>query len=94
MNGPSNDGVEEVKKRIELLRRELYEKEKDKTKIKTMFMRDIISETEMVLEMERLNKEINKITEQINMYSIQIETHLKEEMTFERTQEMLEYVNK
>jgi site-specific DNA recombinase len=85
-------GVEEIKRRIDLLQRELTSREKEKDKIKTMFRREVISEDEMVDDIMRVNQEHKRIADQMSKYQAQIEASAKEGMTLDKMYDMINYV--
>lgn len=62
-----------IEKAIETMARQVDHKEKEKTKIKTLYLKDLINEEEMTSELRKLNKEQLEVRKEINKYRRRLE---------------------
>ncbi|MED0676520.1 recombinase family protein [Aneurinibacillus thermoaerophilus] len=79
---------------IEKQKRRLHDKEKQKEKVKYMFLEDLIDQEAMKKDIEKLNRELKEIESEIKKYETLIETKKNNALTKERIEEMIKAAQK
>lgn len=87
LQGNFNKIVNELKSSLELLQKQLEQKEREKEKIKIMFKREVIDEEEMFEEMKKINSYTSKLEIDLNKYQDQISVEQEKEMSSNRIKE-------
>ncbi|MBP1156469.1 recombinase family protein [Paenibacillus sp. PvR098] len=88
----SKGGAQELQLRVQTLEREIEQRYKEKEKVKLMFWRDVISEEEMITDLKRLNDTVIKLKQELNHYSIQIQTIHNDEHTLDKLMSFINHI--
>lgn len=85
--------MDDIQDRIDLIKKQLETKEKEKEKLKIMFKRDVITEEEMVKEMKQINIETSVLKDELNKYQNHIAAQQKDQLEVEHILKIVEIIN-
>ncbi|WP_339289780.1 recombinase family protein [Paenibacillus sp. FSL E2-0201] len=93
IQGKAENGMDDIQDRIDLIKKQLETKEKEKEKLKIMFKRDVITEEEMVKEMKQINIETSVLKDELNKYQNHIAAQQKDQLEIEHILKIIEIIN-
>ncbi|MBA4601535.1 recombinase family protein [Thermoactinomyces mirandus] len=85
---------QQVQEAMEIIRKGIREKEKEREKVKIMFRREVISEEEMMKDLSVINKELRKLKAESERYQAHISESLKSQEAKERARQVLAHLEK
>lgn len=83
-----NNIIQDLQSTVELIQKQIDQKEKEKEKVKIMFKREVIDEREMMEEMKNINNAIRDLDNEIKKYQAQIDAQQETEMSTKRIVEI------
>lgn len=84
----------QIQNTAKVLEKRIEDKEKERTKIKTMFIRGAILEEEMFEDLSRLNKEVESLRQELKSLSSHFKASSKNQEAKERAKHVIDYLEK
>lgn len=81
LQNTSDEATNEIKQILALTETQISKKEAERERVKTMFKRGVIDESEMVGDLTKINTEIETLDKRKREYRTQIDSHLKKELS-------------
>jgi site-specific DNA recombinase len=89
LDGESSDALDDVLQEINHKKKYILQKEKQKEKLKHLFLDDLITQDELKKDMEKINSELTLLKNELKKYENIISVHEKNKLTQETKQEII-----
>jgi site-specific DNA recombinase len=90
LEGESNDALDDVLHEINVKKKQISQKEKQKEKLKHLYLDDLISQEELKKDMEKIKNELTILNNDLQKYENIISVHEKNVLTMETKQEIIQ----